>query len=105
MVNDSDPNEISIEDDEGDDDNDDRPVEAANGKQDSNPEEIAIEDEDEEDVTNNAKEEVSNSNLTPASDENITHFTALDKSLPNRKFLEVRGLVSQLSLLTRRFSL
>lgn len=80
------PDEIAIEDDV-----DDRPAEGANEskdrqKHDSNPEEIAIEDEEGDE---NGIEQVDDISSAPQpSDEEVTYFTALDKSLPNRKFLE-----------------
>lgn len=73
VADDNDPNEISIEDE------DDRPV-----KQDNNPEEIAIEDEDSDEIVDNVKGEIK----ATESDDGVTHFTALDKSLPKRRFLE-----------------
>lgn len=74
------PDEIAIEDD-------DRPDDAVAENKDDNPEEIVIEDEiDEGDVNVEAQ---SNDKRDIINDQETTYFTALDKSLPKRKFLEV----------------
>ncbi|TIB69233.1 hypothetical protein E3Q23_04336 [Wallemia mellicola] len=73
------PDEIAIEDD-------DRPDDAVAENKDGNPEEIVIEDEiDEGDVNVEAQ---SNDKRDIINDQETTYFTALDKSLPKRKFLE-----------------
>lgn len=74
------PDEITIEDD-------DRPDDSVAENKDGNPEEIVIEDElDEGDVNVEAQ---SNDKSDTINDQESTYFTALDKSLPKRKFLEV----------------
>lgn len=76
----SNPDEITIEDD-------DRPDDAVADNKGSNPEEIAIEDEADEGEAN--VEAPSNDQNDTIHDQEATYFTALDKSLPKRKFLEV----------------
>lgn len=82
--------EIAIEDED-----DDRPAEGQvienDHKPNSNPEEIAIEDEEEDGGEDGLKKAgvADDASIPHTSDDDATHFTALDKSLPNRKFLEV----------------